>query len=264
MLRNTAIVLAGLFLALAGPLGQAAAAQSTADVIAAAIADPHRPDSDRKQDADRKSQQVLEFAGVKPGDRVADFIPGGGYVTRLFSKIVGAKGRVYAVVPEELFNMRKDADASVKAIAADPAYPNVTVLREPVNKFSAPEKLDMVWTSMNYHDLHDKFLGPADMAALNTAIFNALKPGGIYLVLDHAAAAGSGVRDTDTLHRIDPAVVKKEVLAAGFVLDGQSDVLHNPHDDHTLKVFNPAIRGKTDKFIFKFRKPMVADSSDSM
>lgn len=256
MQRHAVILFAGLFLVLAGPIGQAAAAQSAADAIAAAIADPHRPDSDTKQDPNRKSQQVLEFTGVKPGDSVADFIPGGGYVTRLFSKIVGDEGHVYAVVPEEL---RKDADAPVKAIAADPAYANVTVLREPVNKFSAPQKLDLVWTSMNYHDLHDEFMGPADMQMLNKAIYNALKPGGIYLVLDHAAAAGSGTRDTGTLHRIDPAVVKKEVLAAGFVLDGKSDVLHNPKDDHTMKVFNPAIRGKTDKFIFKFRKPMDAD-----
>ena len=258
MFRYPAIVIASMFLAVASPLTQVNAAQSVHDVIAAAIADPARPDSDRKQDANRKSLEVLEFAGVKPGDRVADFIPGGGYVTRLFSKIVGQNGHVYAVVPEELIKMRDTADAAVKAIAADPAYPNVTVLREPVNDFKAPEKLDMVWTSMNYHDLHDTFLGPANMAMLNKAIFDALKPGGIYLVLDHAAEAGSGLRDTETLHRIDPAAVKKEVLAAGFELEAQSDILHNPDDDHTTKVFNPAIRGKTDKFIFKFRKPMSA------
>ncbi len=258
MFRNPAVVVVSFFLALMTPLTQASAAQSVHDVIAAAIADPARPDSDRKQDANRKSLEVLEFAGVKPGDRVADFIPGGGYVTRLFSKIVGQNGHVYAVVPEELIKMRDTADAAVKAIAADPAYPNVTVLREPVNDFKAPEKLDMVWTSMNYHDLHDTFLGPANMAMLNKAIFDALKPGGIYLVLDHAAEAGSGLRDTETLHRIDPAAVKKEVLAAGFELEAQSDILHNPDDDHTTKVFNPAIRGKTDKFIFKFRKPMSA------
>jgi predicted methyltransferase len=255
MPRYPAVVVASLFLAVIGAFGQANAASDVAAVISAAIADPARPASDREQDVNRKSLEVLEFAGVKPGDRVADFIPGGGYVTRLFSKIVGKQGHVYAIVPEELFSMRADADASVKAIAADKAYPNVTVLKEPAQRFSAPEKLDMVWTSMNYHDLHDKFMGPVDMAVLNKKIFNALKPGGIYLVLDHAAAAGSGLRDTGTLHRIDPAAVKKEVLAAGFVLDGESDVLHNPDDDHTLKVFNPAIRGRTDKFIFRFRKP---------
>ena len=255
MNRYTAVVVTSLFLAVIGAFGQASAAPDVAAVISAAIADPARPAADREQDINRKPLAVLEFAGVKPGDRVADFIPGGGYVARLFSKIVGDRGRVYAIVPEELFSMRADADAAVKAIAADKAYPNVTVLKEPAQRFSAPEKLDMVWTSMNYHDLHDKFMGPVDMAVLNKEIFNALKPGGIYLVLDHAAAAGSGLRDTGTLHRIDPAAVKKEVLAAGFVLDGESDVLHNPEDDHTLKVFNPAIRGKTDKFIFRFRKP---------
>jgi len=255
MYQIPAIIFTSLLLAL-GSLVPAHAAQDARAAIIDAIADLARPDADHAQDENRKPLEVLMFAGVKPGDRVADFIPGGGYVTRLFSKIVGPEGHVYAVVPEELFKMREGADAPVQAIAADPTYGNVSVLREPVNQFTAPEKLDMVWTSMNYHDLHDKFLGPADMAVLNKAIFDSLKPGGIYLVLDHAAAAGSGLRDTETLHRIDPEVVKKEVLAAGFVLDAQSDVLKNPDDDHTRKVFDPAIRGKTDKFIFRFRKPL--------
>jgi predicted methyltransferase len=255
MSRYPAIVVASLFVAMISAFSQADAAPNTSEIISAAIADPGRPAADRKQDANRKPLEVLEFAGVKPGDRVADFIPGGGYVTRLFSKIVGKKGHVYAVVPEEFFSMRANADAAVKAIAADKEYANVTVLKEPAERFSAPEKLDMVWTSMNYHDLHDKFLGPVDMAVLNKKIFNTLKPGGIYLVLDHAAAAGSGLRDTETLHRIDPAAVKKEVLAAGFVLDAESDILHNPEDDHSAKIFDPAIRGRTDKFIFRFRKP---------
>jgi predicted methyltransferase len=246
-------MLAGFILALATPIGQASAAQDIKDVISAAIANPTRPDSDRKQDPDRKSLEVLTFSGVKPGDSVADFIPGGGYVTRLFSKIVGKDGNVYAVVPQEL--PERSAE-TMKKLARNPEYENVTVLRMPVNHFQAPKKLDMVWTSMNYHDLHNRFFGPADLKVLNKAIYDALKPGGIFLVLDHAAAAGSGIRDTNTLHRIDPEVVKKEVEAAGFKLEAESDVLKNPADDHTLKVFNPAIRGKTDKFIFKFRKPM--------
>ncbi|MEJ2566515.1 MAG: methyltransferase [Gammaproteobacteria bacterium] len=255
MSRYPTVILASLIVVILGVVGQASAASSVADVISAAIADPGRPAADRKQDVNRKPLKVLEFAGVKPGDRVADFIPGRGYVTRLFSKIVGKRGHVYAIVPKELFSMNAKADAAVKAIAADKEYSNVTVITEPAQRFAVPEKLDMVWTSMNYHDLHDKFLGPVDMAVLNKRIFNALKPGGIYLVLDHAAAAGSGLRDTETLHRIDPAAVKKEVLAAGFVLEASSDVLHNPKDDHTRKVFDPAIRGRTDKFIFRFRKP---------
>jgi predicted methyltransferase len=253
MFQYKPLILAGLLLAILAPFGQADAAEDIQEVISAAIANPARPDSDRKQDANRKSLEVLTFAGVKPGDRVADFIPGGGYVTRLFSKIVGKDGHVYAVVPAE---MPERSVTSVQKIADDPTYGNVSVVRAPVNDFKAPEKLDMVWTSMNYHDLHTKFFGPADLTMVNKSIFDALKPGGIYLVLDHAAASGSGVRDTGTLHRIDPEVVKKEVEAAGFKLEAESDVLKNPADDHTMKVFNPAIRGKTDKFIFKFRKPM--------
>lgn len=255
-MRPSSMLIGILALATAGTAVPAAAAdKATVAAIRAAIANPARPAADRAQDANRKPQAVLEFSGVKPGDRVADLIPGGGYVTRLFSTIVGKHGHVYAVVPKELTDMHADAAAPVEKIAANPAYPNVSVLVEPVADFHAPKPLDMVWTSMNYHDLHDKFFGPADMGKVNKAIFDALKPGGIYLVLDHAAAPGSGIRDTGTLHRIDPAVVKKEVEAAGFVLEARSDVLHNPKDTHRLKVFNPAIRGKTDKFIFRFRKP---------
>ena len=253
MFGNKLLILAGSLLAIIVPFTQADAAMNIEDIIAAAIANPARPDSDREQDAGRKSQEVLTFTGIRPGDRVADFIPGRGYVTRLLSSIVGKDGHVYAVVPDEL---PARSATSVQTIADDPAYANVSVVRGPVNHFKTPEKLDMVWTSMNYHDLHDAFFGPADLAMVNKAIFDALKPGGIYLVLDHAAAPGSGLRDTDTLHRIDPEVVKKEVLAAGFKLEAQSSVLKNPDDDHSLKVFAPAIRGKTDKFIFRFRKPM--------
>jgi predicted methyltransferase len=140
-------------------------------------------------------------------------------------------------------------------LAADPAYANVTVLVEPINAVSAPTPVDLVWTAQNYHDLHDPFMGPADLAKVNAAVLAALKPGGIFLVVDHAAANGSGLRDTDTLHRIDPASVKAEVTAAGFAFDGESDVLRNSADDHSLKVFDAAIRGHTDQFIFKFRKP---------
>jgi predicted methyltransferase len=115
--------------------------------------------------------------------------------------------------------------------------------------------VDVVWTSQNYHDMHDSFMGPPDIGKVNAAIYNALKPGGVYIVLDHAADAGSGLRDTDTLHRIDPAAAKKEVTAAGFEFVGADDALKNPADPHTKNVFDPSIRGKTDQFVFKFRKP---------
>ncbi|HEY3779255.1 MAG TPA: class I SAM-dependent methyltransferase [Rhizomicrobium sp.] len=222
--------------------------------IAAAVADPARPQADRARDAARKPGECLAFAGVKPGDRVADLIPGGGYFTRLFSVAVGPKGYVYAYLPSDIDAHRKKP-SPVPAIAASPHYSNVAVIHAPVAKFVTPEKLDIVWTSQNYHDLHDSFFGPADVPAVNKAIYDSLKPGGTYIVLDHAAAPGSGLRDTETLHRIDEAAVKKEVEAAGFKLVGESNVLRNPADTHTLKVFDPSIRGHTDQFILKFRKP---------
>ena len=123
-----------------------------------------------------------------------------------------------------------------------------------MDNFAVPKLADVVWTSQNYHDLHDPFMGPADMKAFDTAVFKALKPGGVFIVLDHAAADGSGVSATNTLHRIDPAVVKAEVTAVGFKYVSESTVLRNPADPHTALVFDPSIRGHTDQFIYKFRK----------
>jgi predicted methyltransferase len=237
-------------------LTPAAVRAKSPDVISTAIADASRPDADKQRDANRKPAETLAFAGVKPGDRVAELLPGAGYFTRLFSKIVGPGGRVYALVPAPSPDAPPDAldrAARVKAIAADPNYPNVSVVVEPFAQLKAPEPVDLVWTSQNYHDLHN-FPG-VDVAVFNQMVFEALKPGGTYLVLDHAAEPGSGVRDTATLHRIDSETVKKEVLAAGFVFAGGSDVLRQADDSHAVKVFDPSVRGKTDQFILKFRKP---------
>ncbi len=247
--------LTAIAVALACSAGAAGAAMEKVPAnIAAAVADPARPEADRARDANRKPAESLAFAGVKPGDRVADMIPGEGYFTRLFAKAVGPDGYVYAYRPSDIDELYKKHGVKISP-PPDPNYPNISYLHAPVAKFVAPEKLDIVWTSQNYHDLHDKFFGPADLPAVNKSIYEALKPGGIYIVLDHAAEAGSGLRDTDTLHRIDEAAVKKEVEAAGFKLVAESNVLRNPSDPHTAKVFDPAIRGKTDQFILKFRKP---------
>jgi predicted methyltransferase len=181
-------------------------------------------------------------------------MPGSGYFTRVFSEAVGAKGTVYAVVPQQMVDRRGTAADAVKSIAADPAYQNVKVLVQPAAEFSAPEPVDVVWTSQNYHDMHLAAFD-MDVAGVNKAVFKALKPGGLYIVLDHAARAGSGTEDAQKLHRIDPAVVKTEVVAAGFVFEGESDALRNSADPHTGMVFDPALRGKTDQFIYKFRKP---------
>ena len=250
------LVLATAFAATLTLTATCAGAASIPDNIAAAVADSNRPDADKQRDANRKPAETLAFTGVKPGAQIAELLPGGGYFTRLFSKAVGSSGHVYALVPAPLANAPADVPdfaARVKAIAADPNYANVSVVVEPFSQLAVPAPVDLVWTSQNYHDLHN-FPG-LDVGVFNKMVFDDLKPGGIYLVLDHTAEPGSGARDTKTLHRIDPETVKKEVLAAGFVLVGSSDLLHQPSDGRTVKVFDPAIRGRTDQFILKFRKP---------
>jgi predicted methyltransferase len=197
----------------------------------------------------------LEFLGVKPGAQIAEILPGGGYFTRIFSKAVGPSGHVYALVPERPANAPADMPdlaGKVKAIAADANYSNVTVVIQPLNKLVTPTPVDLVFTAQNYHDLHNF---PIDVVAFNRTILASLKPGGLYVVLDHSAPAGSGLQDTKTLHRIDAEAVKQEVTAAGFEFVGASDVLANASDTRTAMVFDPSIRGKTDQFILKFRKP---------
>jgi predicted methyltransferase len=233
----------------------AAAADATPPHVQAAVTDKSRPADDTGRDSNRKPAEMLVFAQIQPGQKVADLLPGGGYFTRLFAKAVGEQGKVYAMVPKELVDKRPAMADPVKALAAAPEYKNVEVLVQPVAQPKAPELLDVIWTAQNYHDLKNDNLGPADVAAVNKAIFDALKPGGVYLVLDHSAAEGSGARDTSTLHRIDPELVKKEVLAAGFVLDAESDVLRNSADERTLRVFDESLRGRTDQFVYRFRKP---------
>src|SRR5690606_29901020 len=141
----------------------------------------------------------------------------------------------------------------VSKIAADPGYSNVKVTIAPLDNLDVNEPLDVVWTSLNYHDLQNKSFNTVDMAAFNKAVYATLKPGGTYIVIDHKAAPGSGKRDTETLHRIDVEQVKQDVLAAGFQLNAESNLLAHPQDNHTGKVFDAALRGKTDQFILKFR-----------
>jgi predicted methyltransferase len=254
MIRYPLVLAASLMasLSLAATCVQAASAPAN---ITAAVADGNRPDTDKQRDANRKPADTLAFLGVKPGEKVGELIPGGGYFTRLLSKAVGPKGHVYALVPERPANAPADMPdlaARVKAIAADPNYSNVSVVVAPLGTLAPPEAVDLVFTAQNYHDLHNF---PVDVVAFNKSLLNSLKPGGLYVVLDHSAEAGSGLRDTNTLHRIDPNVVKQEVTAAGFQFVGSSDILANSADTRTGKVFDPAIRGKTDQFILKFRKP---------
>jgi predicted methyltransferase len=238
-------------------LSRAAGAVTAVPVeVTRALADSARPAEQVQLDPLRKPAELIAFAGLKPGDQVVDFMSGNGYFTHIFSRIVGPAGRVYAFLPaQQLANCAASETAGTRAFERDSRYKNVEVLIDAADRFAVPEPVDMVWLSQGYHDLHDTFMKPIDVAALNAAIFSALKPGGTFLVIDHAAAAGSGLRDTDTLHRIDPQAIRAEVTAAGFVFEGHSEVLRNPEDTHVLRVFDPAIRHRTDQIVFKFRKP---------
>jgi predicted methyltransferase len=251
-----ALLVCVLLIAASSALLSEAVADAASEAIAAAIADPTRPATDTVRDVNRKPAETLAFAGVKPGDKIGDYAAGAGYFTRLLASIAGPTGHVYASVPSALFQYPN----IVKGIAEIQSYavghPNVSVnFASALDAARYPEKLDLFWISQNYHDLKDPFMGPVDMAAFNRAVYAALKSGGIYLVLDHVAALGSPDNVTDTLHRIEPSVVRREVEAAGFKFVGESKALANPNDPHTAGPFNASIQGKTDQFIFKFRKP---------
>jgi predicted methyltransferase len=197
-----------------------------------------------------KAPEVVTFIGLKKGDKIAEIVAG--RLTPTLADAVGPTGKVYAVETAEIAKAHPESLARMKALAT--RLPNVIVSEQPVGS-PLPSGLDAVFIRQNYHDLYDKLMGPADVPAFNKAVFAALKPGGVYVVLDHAAAAGSGISATETLHRIDPARVKSDVLAAGFKLDAQSTIFANKADDHTKSVFDPSIRFNTDQFMFRFKKP---------
>jgi predicted methyltransferase len=259
-----------------GALWTPASAQNIPPYVTAAVSDKTRPAADVMRDANRKPAETIAFSGIKPGDKVADFIAGGGYFTRIFSKIVGPQGRVYATAPAGGMMMGPPAGAmmgqspgapaggmmgqlgsmmspasTLQATAADPVYSNVTVLTQPVSKLAVGEPLDVVWTAQNYHDLHNPgSLHADDIAAFNKSVFDALKPGGIFLVIDYASAPGAGFTQAGTLHRGDPDAEKAEILKAGFVFDGESKALARPNDTHTTRAHE-----QDDQFILRFRKP---------
>lgn len=240
-----------LLAALAVTAPVAVVAKDTASpVIAKALADPARADQ-AKDDARRQAAALVAFSGLKPGQTVVDFLPGAGYWTRIFTGVVGAKGHVYAIWPAAAAGYAAKPLPALQALGLT----NVTAAVDPA-LITVPAPVDLVWTVENYHDIPNKGAGEAALTAFNAAVFKALKPGGVYVVVDHVAPAGSGLTSTETTHRIDPAIVRKQVLAAGFVFVGESKALSNPKDDHTLKVFDPAIRGHTDQFVYKFRKPL--------
>ncbi len=243
--------------AMVGLLSASAAVASSAatltPAIAAALSDPTRPPKEQALDAQRRPAEIMGFIDLHAGETIVDVWPGA-YWDRLFADVVGPTGQVISWWPVEA---AKAEHVPLPADGSHPIadHPNLVALSGPVNAFAVPQPVDIVWIRQNYHDLYDKFMGPADVPGFNKAVFRALKRGGLYVVIDHSAPDGSGLAATDTTHRIDSAVVKKDMAAAGFDFVGESDVLRNPADARDKVVFEASIRGKTDQFIYVFKKP---------
>ena len=234
----------------AAPLAQLAAKPSSA---AAVVADPGRSEKHRKLDEGRMPAEILAFTAVKPGETVIDYISGSGYYAELFARAVGPKGIVYAVNPETFHNP-KDFEPILARRT------NLRVLVAPATSLQlAPRSVDTLFTHLNYHDLYwesEKFKFPRiDVAAVLAGWFQAVRPGGQVVIVDHAGPAGDPRVVADQLHRIDPERVKADMTAAGFVLEAESAVLRRSEDDHTKGVFDPSLRGRTDRFVLKFRRP---------
>jgi len=259
-MRVIGILLAIATAALAGTAGAAhAASEPDASVaIDAALASPDRPEADRAQDERRKAREFLEFAGIEPGMRVLDAFAASGYYTELLSRIVGPEGEVIA------YNNPAYAQFAAKGIEARYAgnrLPNVRQLTADVDALElTPDSLDAAIFVMSYHDLYwkpaDGSWTPTDPMQMLRTLHAALKAGGVVIVQDHVAAPGGDTAEVvDQLHRIDPEVVRRDFKAAGFALEAESPMLAHPEDDHTKGVFDPAIRGRSDQFVFKFRRP---------
>ena len=219
------------------------AAQAVPATITAAVNDASRPAADKALDANRKPAKTLAFAGVKPGMTVAELAAGGGYYTRILAKAVGPKGRVLVLVTSER------GAASMANVIKD--NPNVTTVTVTIPNIALPEKVDMFWTTENYHDFHN---GPtANIAALDKAVFDNLKPGGVFYVEDHSANPGAGLAVTSTIHRMDPDLAKTELTAAGFKIK-EGDILKNPNDDRTA-ANDKAGHFMSDRFMYRAVKP---------
>ena len=219
--------------------------------IAGAVADTTRPAADTSADANRKPAETLAFAGVKPGMVVGEFFPGGGYFTRMLSDVVGGQGHVYGIENAGW----KDAVTADQAILADGRLANVSIEALPFGTVTFPKPLDLAWVTQNYHDLKIAKYGQVDTAAFNRAVFAALKPGGIYFVLDHEAPPGTDLAAIARLHRIEKAQVIREVTAAGFKLAAEGNFLRRTGDDQSLPIFDKAVQGHTDQYALRFVKP---------
>jgi predicted methyltransferase len=234
------------------PLAAMTASSATIrTIVAQAVADPSRPASDTATDVNRKPAETLAFAGVKPGMAVGEFFPGGGYFTRMLSDVVGPKGHVYAIENAGW----KGAVKADEAMLAEGKLTNVSVEALPFGTVRFPKPLDLAWVTQNYHDLKVAEFGQVDTAAFNRSVFAALKPGGIFFVLDHEAPPGTDLATIAKLHRIEKSQVIREVTAAGFKLQAEGSFLRRPSDDHSLPIFDKKVQGHTDQYALRFVKP---------
>ena len=251
-MKHTSLLLAGVALMASSAIVLAAPTAK----MKAAVADAGRPAADTARDENRKPADMLAFAGIGPGKVVVDMLPGGGYFTRIFAKAVEPGGRVYAYFGTQydarLKSQNKDPDNQFADLKA--TYKNLGVIHGPLPQFVTPQAVDVVWTSQNYHDMHNKQYA-MDVNEVNKAIYKSLKPGGYYVIIDHKAAETAGDDVTEALHRIKESTVKKEVEAAGFKLVAEGKDLNYASDDGTKRVFEADVKGKTNQFMLKFQKP---------
>lgn len=249
-MRSLARMLALVALAAPGAI-LAAASSQISNVIARAVSDPARPADHREADALRKPAETLAFSGVRPGMTVGEFYPGGGYFTRMLSRVVGPKGHVYGIENDRW----KGGVQANNAMLAGGRWKNVSMDAQPFGTVNFPRPLDLAWITQNYHDMKIAKYGKVDTVAFDRAVYKALKPGGIFFILDHQGAPTLSEADIEKVHRINREVVVKEVTSAGFKLAAEGKFLRRPGDDHTKSIFDPAIRGHTDQYALKFVKP---------
>ena len=252
-MRLTSTLCLAAALAACAPAGETASSAPAPGAFASAIADPQRPQADRDRDAARQPGEILAFAQIEPGEKVGDYIMGGGYWTRLLSNAVGPTGKVYAFQPDEFIAFRPAYGDEQNAAIAGRA--NVVALRGPIAAPPFPEKLDTIITVQNMHDLYIGAMRQGTGSKALKALFDALKPGGTLLVVDHSALAGAGLAAANAVHRMDRDAAITALTAAGFRVEAESAAYLRPDDPRTANVFDPAIRGRTDQFVLRLRKP---------